>query len=185
MPNGFNISHNDLENGYIYKELTNRMNIIERNLENIYNNLKLLGKPQSLSNILSELEDRATIEYVENHINNELIHLNDVKKMIWDNKYDKPLNGIPENDLDDELKNKLNSVDRTGVEKKTFLIGDGNKKLFNIEHNLGRDGLTVSILDVTTNEYVLTTIKKVDNNTISINFSSPPSYQKFLVTIIG
>jgi hypothetical protein len=113
MPNEFLIKSNDTENGYIYKELNNRIGRLERTVEELYNVIKLLNTSgisiEALTNLANDVQARAKLSYVQNHVEDSTRHLNDVKVMEWDSKYEKPLNGIPESDLSPEVRAKLNS----------------------------------------------------------------------------
>jgi hypothetical protein len=113
MPNEFLIKSNDTENGYIYVELNNRIQRLEKTVEELYNVIKLLNTAginvEQLANLANDVQTRAKLEYVQNHVEDSTRHLNDTKILEWDGKYQKPLGGIPESDLSPEVRAKLNS----------------------------------------------------------------------------
>jgi hypothetical protein len=112
LPNEFLIKSNDTENGYIYVELNNRIQRLEKTVEELFNVIKLLNPNginiEQLTNLAQNVESRAKLEYVQNHVEDSIRHLNDIKILEWDGKYQKPLGGIPESDLSPEVRAKLN-----------------------------------------------------------------------------
>jgi len=56
---------------------------------------------------------------LNNHVLNNGIHVTTTNKTDWDNKYNKPSTGIPENDLSQSVKDKLNIDLSIYVEKQT------------------------------------------------------------------
>jgi exonuclease VII small subunit len=192
MPNEFLIKSNDTENGYIYRELNNRIIQVERTIEELYNIIQRINSSgvslERLGNLFEEIEKRAKIEYVQNHIEDSRRHLSDVKIMEWDNKYEKPLTGIPENDLNSDVRRKLNSKVNDGngsLLKFTSYIGNGYSKDFSYRHNLNTKDISVSIWDTQTNEMVFPNISIVDENTIQINFLVPPIKNQYRLVVVG
>jgi len=114
MPNETLIHSNDAENGYIYKELNNRIARLENTVEQLYNIIQLLNTSgisiEQLTSLVSDVQAKATTEYVQNHVEDSNRHLNDIKILEWDNKYEKPVGGIPITDLSLDIQNKLNSI---------------------------------------------------------------------------
>ncbi len=65
-------------------------------------------------------------------------------------------------------------------------IGDGSATSYTVNHNLnvGQD-VHVSVRDTGTNYYVYPDIKYVSNNSVLLEFVSPPTSNQYKVSIIG
>ena len=192
MPNEFLIKSNDTENGYIYKELNNRIIQLERTVEELLNIIQQVNTSGvslgQLGDLVLDIENRAKIEYVQNHIEDSRRHVSDVKILEWDNKYEKPLTGIPEGDLHSDVRRKLDSTATGGTGsllKYTTLVGNNYAKDFSYRHNLSTKELTVSVWDLITNEQVFPDITVIDNNTIELNFLNTPSLNQYRLVVIG
>jgi hypothetical protein len=193
MPNEFLIKSNDTENGYIYRELNNRMARLEKNIEGVFNLLNQLEGSgitiQQLTDIIQKLDKKADVEYVKNHIEDSVRHLNDVKVMDWDMKYEKPINGIPELDLEPDVRKKLNGITTgtgtVGVLKYRVTVGNAQNNSFSINHNLGTSDVYVSVWDLFTKELVTADVGIIDVNSIKVNFLKKPDHNQYRVIIIG
>lgn len=193
MPNEFLIKSNDTENGYIYKELNNRMARLEKNIEGVFNLLNQLEGSgitiQQLTEIIQKLDKKADIEYVKNHIEDSVRHLNDVKVMDWDMKYERPVNGIPEEDLEPDVRKKLNGLPTDGVSvgvlKYSVTIGNNINNSFSIKHNLGTTDVYVSVWDLFNKELITADIGIIDTNLIKVNFLKKPDINQYRVIVVG
>ncbi|QXN70200.1 hypothetical protein INTERNEXUS_160 [Bacillus phage vB_BspM_Internexus] len=195
MPNEMRIESNDVQNGYIYKELNNRLSYMEKNMEQLFNLLSVINSSgielSQLTNLIKDIQSKANIEYVKNHVEDSKRHLNDIKVLDWDSKYSKPINGIPESDLDGDVRRKLNDIRESedgsliGVLKYSELIGNSSNHSFVIRHNLGTNDINVSVWDEETKDLVMTNVSIEDANTIRINFLSAPSSNQYKVIVIG
>lgn len=193
MPNEFLIPSNDTENGYIYRELNNRLSRAEKTIEDLFNLLEKANQlgvsGKDITNMVSELKKKADRQYVQNHVEDSVRHLNDVKVMEWDNKYDLPLNGIPEEDLDVGVRRKLNNSGSTsgekGLLKYSIDIGNNITNAFAIRHSLGTKDINVNIWEIETKELVYANVSIIDDNTIKVQFAMIPKENQFKVTIIG
>jgi uncharacterized protein (DUF111 family) len=193
MPNEFLIKSNDTENGYIYRELNNRMARLEKNIEGVFNLLNQLEGSgitiQQLTDIIQKLDKKADVEYVKNHIEDSVRHLNDVKVMDWDMKYEKPINGIPELDLEPDVRKKLNGITSgtgtVGVLKYRVTVGNAQNNSFSINHNLGTTDVYVSVWDLFAKELVTVDVGIIDVNSVKVNFLKKPDYNQYRVIVIG
>jgi hypothetical protein len=192
MPNEMLIHSNDTENGYIYKELNNRITTLENTIEQMYNLLSQVagdtGTVEQLMNMMDEINKRAKTTYVDNHIEDSTRHLNDVKVMEWDSKYDKPYNGIPESDLEVNVRRKINggASGGTGVGLQyTLNIGDNVKTSFTINHRLTTKDVTVDIIEILTGECVMADWKVIDEDNAQISFTIPPALGQYRIIING
>lgn len=76
------------------------------------------------------------------------------------------------------LQAKLDSLQFVG------LIGNGVATSFNITHNINKAGLrTVEVMEVATGEAWIVGVKRIDNNTVQVNFAFSPSNDQFQVTV--
>lgn len=201
MPNEFLINSNDTENGYIYKELNSRMARLEGNIEEVFNLLNTLNEAgisvQQLADITKKLNNKADTQYVKNHIEDSVRHLSDVKVMDWDSKYEKPLNGIPESDLEADIRRKLNGMntlvgggtgggESTGnVLKFSTVIGNNSNTSFVVNHALNTEEIYVDIWDTVAKEKVLTNVTMIDSNSIRVTFLNRPSNNQYRIIVVG
>jgi hypothetical protein len=193
MPNEFLIKSNDTENGYIYKELNNRMARLERNIEGVFNLLNQLEGSgitiQQLTEIIQKLDNKADVEYVKNHIEDSVRHLNDVKVMDWDMKYEKPINGIPELDLEPDVRKKINGIPSgtgtVGVLKYRVTVGNNLNSSFNINHNLGTTDVYVSVWDLFSKQLITADVGIIDINSVKVSFLKKPDHNQYRVVVIG
>jgi hypothetical protein len=194
MPNEFLINSNDTENGYIYKELNNRISRMENTMENLFNlmeQLNTLGiSPSELVTMMTEINKKASVQYVQNHVEDSVRHLNDVKVLEWDTKYSKPINGIPEVDLHADVRRKLNDGGGTtgglsGILKFSITIGNNSNTSFTIQHNLNSRDINVSVWDNFTRELVYPEIGIISADTIKVNFLTKPTLNQYNIVIIG
>lgn len=74
-------------------------------------------------------------------------------------------------------------IDYSRKKKSSFLIGDGQKTEFLLNHNLGSRFVIVQIFESLTGDSVETEIKRVDNNNVEIYFNNPPDIDEYCVVI--
>jgi len=80
---------------------------------------------------------------------------------------------------------KVGAVVGTSKHSET-ITGDNVETEFEIEHNLGTTDVQVSIVNLVTNQILLTDVTIVDSNTINVSFGGPPTpAQVYRVTVIG
>lgn len=70
------------------------------------------------------------------------------------------------------------------VNKYVQLLGDGTNITYNITHNLGTKNITFSVRDTATNEYIITDTRAVDDSTITLTFTTPPTANAYEITVI-
>jgi len=187
MPNQFLITSNDTENGYIYKEFNARLMNFEKELRSLHNLLsgsESSVSPLQLSEMLLEIEKRAKLEYVKNHIEDNQRHVSGAKLIEWDAKYRSPIDGIPEEDLSPSVQQKLNTIAGTSLNRKEFTIGNKSDTSFTINHNLNTRGLFVSIWDKDYKQ-VYTNVHSVNMDIIKVEFLQPPDINEYRVVVIG
>jgi hypothetical protein len=195
MPNDFKIPSNDTENGYIYKELNNRMSRAEqlvRDLTNLMGQLNALGvSAEDVTGIMSALNRKAEVQYVQNHVEDGVRHLNDVKVMEWDSKYEMPLDGIPEDDLHSDVRRKLNAGggtgegDLSGILKFATPIGDGSTRTFSFRHSLNTRAIQVSVWEADSGDMVYPDIEVVNENSVRVSFLQAPRQNQYTLVVIG
>jgi hypothetical protein len=195
MPNEMKIGSNDVENGYIYKEMNNRSARNEQLLRQLFNLMESMDKSgisiTQLTDIAKSLDGKADLEYVKNHVEDSDRHVSDIKALEWDNKYELPVDGVPEEDLNSDVRRKLNSLGNeeeneiTGVLKYSTVIGNNMTSSFFIRHNLGSSNIYTSVIDNNTGEMVYPNVKVEDNNTVRVSFLRSPASGEFTVVVIG
>lgn len=188
MPNSLYTSSNDVENGYIYKELISRIDMLEKKYEGLNNLLINLSdgtiSVSELSDLLRAINEKASLSLVKNHIEDQERHLNDVKRMEWDEKYEVPPTGIPESDLSKEIRDKLNNSASQGYIKYETLIGNGIDDTYIVTHNLHSDIVNVTVKDTVDNDVVITNIITLDDDNIELSFSMIPANEQFQVLVL-
>lgn len=64
-------------------------------------------------------------------------------------------------------------------------LGDGVATEFTVTHNLSNLGVTVSVQEVATGEFVVPQILRLNSNQVKIVFGSAPTTNQYLVTVQG
>lgn len=188
MPNTVYTDSNNEEtkNGYIYKELISRIDRLENQLNelvNLFIDTKGNLTVDSLTDLMKIINTKANKNYVETHVKDMERHLNDIKILDWDSKYELPMEGIPERDLSKPIRDKLNNSASAGYIKYQTTIGNGTDKEFNIDHELDSSLVSVNIKDNVTNEIVFANIKIIDENNIKLVFEKSPTPGQYEILI--
>ncbi|ALN97703.1 hypothetical protein Bp8pS_024 [Bacillus phage vB_BpuM-BpSp] len=197
MPNQLNIESNDVENGYIYKVLNNRLSLLEGLVKELNNKLSSISINEDLSmddilEKINEIEKMAKLTYVKNHIEDSKRHLSDGKTVEWDNKYEKPTKGIPLEDLSADIKRKIEIKEpsKDGVLKFTKIlvpeIKDEELVLeYTIEHSLDTPFPLINIRDLKTHKLKDYEILEIDENLVKLKFSEIEPEEELLIILIG
>lgn len=74
-------------------------------------------------------------------------------------------------------------IDYSTKKKSSFLVGDGQKTEFLLNHNLGSRFVIVQIFESLTGDSVETEVKRIDDNNVEIYFNNPPSSEEYCVVI--
>jgi len=185
MANNLIVESNDTENGYIYKELTSRLDILEKSIEDVNDSLSKISTDgisvDSLTNLTSMINACAKIELLNTHMNNMELHISSVKRDEWDNKYEKDIGGIPETDLANSIIQKINNNANAGFIKHVQTVGDNMHREFAITHGLQTKTFLINIRDTITDEIVHTDVSVIDANTIKISFNNVPQSNQYEV----
>jgi hypothetical protein len=82
--------------------------------------------------------------------------------------------------------NYASSIYTINLKAYSTTIGDGSATSYTVNHNLSvSQDVHVSVRDTGTNYYVYPDIKYVSNNSVLLEFVSPPTSNQYKVSIIG
>jgi hypothetical protein len=71
------------------------------------------------------------------------------------------------------------------INRHTGSLMDGRSTSFTIEHRLGSQDVVCAIFENKTGDEILTSVRVLDNNTVQVSFSEPPTQNQFRIVIIG
>jgi hypothetical protein len=64
-------------------------------------------------------------------------------------------------------------------------VGDGTATSYTVTHNLGSKDVTVSVVEVATNEVVIADVTMPTANTVAVAFDTAATANQYRVTVIG
>ena len=162
MPNYVKVDTNEVENGYIYKHLNNRMNILEsefKNINNLLKNLTIKNDTVDLKDLLDELSSKVSQEALDYHINDDRIHVSGEMKTFMENNRFLP--------------------------RKYSIICTPDDVNFEIVHNLNTEEITVGIMDMSDHMLINRDVEVTGMKTINVKFLGSDLGKSFRVTVLS
>lgn len=160
--NNVKIDGNEVENGYIFKTLNNRMSNIEESnkyLKNLLKNLQVEGEALDLKKLAIKIDNMIDKTTFLTHLNDSSVH------------------------LDGEMRTFLNNNDF--ISRKEIQIIKVSNLNTEITHALKTNEIYVNILDLDTNEYYSRRIISKGLNSFVIKFSTNDLGKKCKIIILS